>query len=67
MMSPRRKGWAVIPKGFGSPSNPQPTEWHVRDYKARQLNGREIRLESLMMSYGYDQMLSEGAALLHLF
>ena len=33
----------------------------MRDYKARQLNGREIRPESLMMSYGYDPMRSEGA------
>jgi methionine-gamma-lyase len=33
----------------------------VRDYKARNIDGKEARPESLMMSYGYDPMLSEGA------
>jgi methionine-gamma-lyase len=33
----------------------------VRDYKSRHIDGREVRPESLMMSYGYDPMLSEGA------
>jgi methionine-gamma-lyase len=33
----------------------------VKDYKKREINGRELRPESLMMSYGYDPMLSEGA------
>jgi len=33
----------------------------MRDCKKRDINGRPIRPESLMMSYGYDPMLSEGA------
>ena len=33
----------------------------MRDYKARHIEGKELRPESLMMSYGYDPMLSEGA------
>jgi methionine-gamma-lyase len=33
----------------------------VRDYKKRDINGKPVRPESLMMSYGYDPMLSEGA------
>lgn len=33
----------------------------MKDYKRRDINGRELRPESLMMSYGYDPMLSEGA------
>jgi len=33
----------------------------VKDYKKRDINGRELRPETLMMSYGYDPMLSEGA------
>ena len=33
----------------------------MKDYKKRDINGRELRPETLMMSYGYDPMLSEGA------
>lgn len=33
----------------------------MRDHKKRDINGRPMRPESLMMSYGYDPMLSEGA------
>jgi len=33
----------------------------VKDYKKRDIGGRELKPESLMMSYGYDPMLSEGA------
>ncbi|UCG88737.1 MAG: cystathionine gamma-synthase family protein [Gemmatimonadota bacterium] len=33
----------------------------MKDYRKRDINGRELRPESLMMSYGYDPMLSEGA------
>ncbi len=33
----------------------------VKDYKQRKIGDRELRPESLMMSYGYDPKLSEGA------
>jgi len=33
----------------------------VREYKQRKIGDRELRPESLMMSYGYDPKLSEGA------
>ena len=33
----------------------------MRNYKSRSIEGKEVRPESLMMSYGYDPMLSEGA------
>ncbi len=33
----------------------------MKDYKKRDINGRELKPETLMMSYGYDPMLSEGA------
>lgn len=33
----------------------------MKDYKKRDIKGRELKPESLMMSYGYDPMLSEGA------
>lgn len=33
----------------------------MEDHKSRFINGKELRPESLMMSYGYDPMLSEGA------
>ena len=33
----------------------------VKNYKQRDINGQELRPETLMMSYGYDPMLSEGA------
>jgi methionine-gamma-lyase len=33
----------------------------MKDYRRRDINGRELKPESLMMSYGYDPMLSEGA------
>lgn len=33
----------------------------MRSYKHRKIGDRELRPESLMMSYGYDPMLSEGA------
>jgi methionine-gamma-lyase len=33
----------------------------VRDYKQRKIGDQELRPESLMMSYGYDPKLSEGA------
>jgi methionine-gamma-lyase len=33
----------------------------VPDYKESRIAGQELRPESLMMSYGYDPMLSEGA------
>ena len=33
----------------------------MRDYKKRDIDGKPVRPESLMMSYGYDPTLSEGA------
>jgi methionine-gamma-lyase len=33
----------------------------VKDYKQRDINGKVLKPESLMMSYGYDSKLSEGA------
>ncbi len=33
----------------------------MREYKQRKIGDRELRPESLMMSYGYDPKLSEGA------
>jgi len=33
----------------------------AKDYHKREINGRELKPETLMMSYGYDPMLSEGA------
>ncbi len=33
----------------------------MKDYRKRDIDGRELKPESLMMSYGYDPMLSEGA------
>ncbi len=33
----------------------------MKDYKQRDINGKVLKPESLMMSYGYDSKLSEGA------
>ena len=33
----------------------------MKDYHKREIKGRRLKPESLMMSYGYDPMLSEGA------
>jgi len=36
-------------------------DFTVKNYKKRDIDGRELKPETLMMSYGYDPMLSEGA------
>ena len=33
----------------------------MEDYKKREIDGKELKPETLMMSYGYDPKLSEGA------
>lgn len=38
-----------------------------KSYRHRELNGRQLRPETLMMGYGYDPALSEGAAKVPIF
>jgi len=39
----------------------------VKDYKKRDIDGQELKPETLMMSYGYDPKLSEGAVKVPIF
>jgi methionine-gamma-lyase len=39
----------------------------VNDYKKRDIDGKELKPETLMMSYGYDPKLSEGAVKVPIF
>ncbi len=39
----------------------------VKDYKKRDIDGKELKPETLMMSYGYDPKLSEGAVKVPIF
>src|SRR6185369_14130077 len=48
------------------PSFPHPTlseesQIMVSSYRRREINGRELSPETLMMNYGYDPALSEGS------
>lgn len=39
----------------------------MKDYKKRDIDGKELKPETLMMSYGYDPKLSEGAVKVPIF
>lgn len=39
----------------------------MKDYKKRDIDGRQLKPETLMMSYGYDPKLSEGAVKVPIF